>query len=290
MRFQELLDTTQFLMVAELESPKGVDTSDLLRQADSLRGRANVVLVPEMSGAIMRMGSMGASSLLKQKGIETIVSMNCRDRNRLAFQADMLSAFALGLENVFVSEGDEITSGDHIEARSVNDLDVAGLLEATRKLQKGIDLAGNDLMGIPKFCVGSEVNAGLEGGALEVEVMGMEKKIKAGAQYFFTPTIYDLKAFESFMKKVEPFKVPVFPRVTILNSVGMARFMCRHVDGVIIPEEILNRLGKAPDKTKEGIAIAADTIKELRDICRGVLLVAIGGQERLAAVLDRVGA
>lgn len=290
MRFQELLDTTQFLMVAELESPKGVDTSDLLRQADSLRGRANVVLVPEMSGAIMRMGSMGASSLLKQKGIETIVSMNCRDRNRLAFQADMLSAFALGLENVFVSEGDEITSGDHIEARSVNDLDVAGLLEATRKLQKGIDLAGNDLMGIPKFCVGSEVNAGLEGGALEVEVMGMEKKIKAGAQYFFTPTIYDLKAFESFMKKVAPFKVPVFTRVTILNSVGMARFMCRHVDGVIIPEEILNRLGKAPDKTKEGIAIAADTIKELRDICRGVLLVAIGGQERLAAVLERVGA
>ena len=290
MRFQELLDTTQFLMVAELESPKGVDTSDLLRQADSLRGRANVVLVPEMSGAIMRMGSMGASSLLKQKGIETIVSMNCRDRNRLAFQADMLSAFALGLENVFVSEGDEITSGDHIEARSVNDLDVAGLLEATRKLQKGIDLAGNDLMGIPRFCVGSEVNAGLEGGALEVEVMGMEKKIKAGAQYFFTPTIYDLKAFESFMKKVAPFKVPVFTRVTILNSVGMARFMCRHVDGVIIPEEILNRLGKAPDKTKEGIAIAADTIKKLRDICRGVLLVAIGGQERLAAVLDRVGA
>ncbi len=289
MSFQELLDKDQFLIIAELEPPKGVDTSDLLKLADNLRGRAHAVLVPEMSGAIMRMGSIGASYLLKQKGIEAIVSMNCRDRNRLALQADMLSIFSLGLENLSVSEGDEITSGDHIEAKPVNDLDVVSMLEAVKKLQKGIDLAGNDLSGIPQFCVGSEVNAGLTGGALEVEVMEMEKKIKAGANYFFTPTMYDLKALENFVKKVAPFKVSVFPRVTILNSVGMARFMCRHMDGVLIPEEVLNRLGKAPDKTKEGIAIAAETIQKLQNICQGVLLVAIGGQERLAAVVDQVG-
>jgi 5,10-methylenetetrahydrofolate reductase len=289
MSFQELLDKNQFLIIAELEPPKGVDTSDFLKHADSMRGRAHAVLVPEMSGAIMRMGSIGASYLLKQKGIEAIVSMNCRDRNRLALQADMLSIFSLGLENLSVSEGDEITSGDHIEAKPVNDLDVVSMLEAVKKLQKGIDLAGNDLSGIPQFCVGSEVNAGLTGGALEVEVMEMEKKIKAGANYFFTPTMYDLKALESFVKKVAPFKVSVFPRVTILNSVGMARFMCRHMDGVLIPEEVLNRLGKAPDKTKEGIAIAAETIQKLQNICQGVLLVAIGGQERLAAVVDQVG-
>lgn len=237
----------------------------------------------------MRMGSIGASSLLAQKGIETISNINCRDRNRLALQADLLSAFALGLENVLVSEGEEITSGDHIEARPVKDLDERGLLDAAKKLQKGINLAGNDLTGTPQFCIGAEVNAGLEGSALEVEVLEMEKKIKAGAQYFFTPTIYDLKVFEGFIKKVAPFKVPVFPQVTILNSVGMARFMCRHMDGVLIPEEVLDRLGKAPDKTKEGIAIAADTIKKLREICRGALLVAIGGEERLAAVVEQAG-
>ncbi len=289
MSFQELLDKDQFLITTELEPPKGVDASDFLKHADSLRGRAHAVLVPEMSGAIMRMGSIGASYLLKQKGIEAIVSMNCRDRNRLAIQADMLSIFSLGLENLSVSEGDDITSGDHIEAKPVNDLDVVSMLEAVKKLQKGIDLAGNDLSGIPQFCVGSEVNAGLTGGALEVELMEMEKKIKTGANYFFTPTMYDLKALEGFVKKVAPFKVSVFPRVTILNSVGMARFMCRHMDGVLIPEEVLNRLGKAPDKTKEGIAIAAETIQKLQNICQGVLLVAIGGQERLAAVLDQVG-
>jgi len=289
MSFQELLDKDQFLITAELEPPKGVEASDFLKHADSLRGRAHAVLVPEMSGAIMRMGSIGASYLLKQKGIEAIVSMNCRDRNRLAIQADMLSIFSLGLENLSVSEGDDITSGDHIEAKPVNDLDVVSMLEAVKKLQKGIDLAGNDLSGIPQFCVGSEVNAGLTGGALEVEVMELEKKIKAGANYFFTPTMYDLKALEGFVKKVAPFKVSVFPRVTILNSVGMARFMCRHMDGVLIPEEVLNRLGKAPDKTKEGVAIAAETIQKLQNICQGVLLVAIGGQERLAAVVDQVG-
>ena len=289
MSFKELLDSGKFLMVVQLEPPKGADTSELIKHADSLKGRAHALLVPELSGAIMKMGSIGASYLLKQKGMETIAQVNCRDKNRLALQADLLSVSALGLENVLVSEGDDVTSGDHIEARPVKDLDVMGLIDATKKLQKGIDLAGNDLTGTPQFCIGAEVNAGLEGSALEVEVLEMEKKIKAGAQYFFTPTIYDLRAFENFMKKVAPFKVPVFPQVTILNSVGMARFMSRHMDGVVIPEEILDRLGKSPDKMKEGIAIAADTIKSFKDLCRGALLVAIGGEERLTAVVEQAG-
>jgi 5,10-methylenetetrahydrofolate reductase len=288
MAWENLLNGEQFLLIAELEPPKGVDTAEFEKNAEALRGRVQAVLVPEMSGAIMRMGSLGASHLLQKKGIETIVSMNCRDRNRLAFQADMLSAFALGLENLVIVEGDQISGGDHMDAQPVNDLDLISAVESSKKLQKGVDLAGNELTGMPHFTVGSEVNAGLTGSALEVEVTGLEKKIKAGAQYFFTPTMYDLNAIENFMKRVAPFKIPILPQVTVLNSVGMARFMCRHMDGVHIPEEILDRLGKAPDKTKEGIAIAAETVRTLRDITRGVLLVAIGGQERLAAVLDQI--
>ena len=288
MALENLLDGEQFLLIAELEPPKGVDTAEFEKNAEALRGRVNAVLVPEMSGAIMRMGSLGASHLLKQRGIETIVSMNCRDRNRLALQADMLSAFTLGLENLVIVEGDQISGGDHIDAQPVNDLDLISALEVSKKLQKGVDAAGNELAGMPHFNVGSEVNAGLTGSALEVEVMGMEKKIKAGVQYFFTPTMYDLGAIESFMKKVAPFKIPIFPRVTVLNSVGMARFMCRHLDGVLIPDETLDRLGKAPDKTKEGIVIAADAIKAISNITGGVLLVAIGGQERLAAVVEQL--
>ncbi len=289
MSFQELLNTDRFLRIAELEPPKGTDTSEFLAQAGSLRGRADAVLVNEMSGAIMRMGALGASCLLKQRGLETVVNINCRDRNRLALQADILSAHAMGLENLFVSKGDDIASGDHIEARAVNDLDVMELLETLKKLQKGIDLAGNDLSGIPKFCVGSEVNAGQQEGALEVEILEMEKKIRAGSNYFFTPTIYDLKILENFVKKTDPFKVALFPKITILNSVGMARFMCRHMDGVIIPDETIDRLTKAPDKTKEGVAIAAEMIRKLQGVCRGALLVAVGRQERLSQVLDQAG-
>lgn len=289
MSFQQLLDSDRFLAVTELEPPKGVDTSELLSHADSLRGRTDAVLVPEMNGAIMRIGSIGASCLLKQKGLEPIVNLNCRDRNQLALQADILSVFALQLGNLFISQGDDITSGDHIEARPVNDLDVVGLLEAIKKLQKGIDLQGNDLFGIPKYCVGSEVNVGQQGGALEVEIMEMEKKIKAGTDYFFTSSIYDLDILENFLKKTAPFKVPVFPRITILNSVGMARFMSRHLDGVFVPEAVIERLAKAPDKTKEGIAIAAETIQKLKDMCRGCLLVAVGRQERLSSVLEQAG-
>jgi methylenetetrahydrofolate reductase (NADPH) len=287
MHFQALLDSDRFLIIGVLEPPKGTDTAELLRHADALRGRMQAVLVPEMRGAIMRMGSLGASSFLQQRGIETIMEVNCRDRNRLALQADLLSGAVLGVKNVLVSAGDEIKGGDHIEAKPVHDLNVVSLLEMLKKLQKGSDLAGNDLAGTPQFCVGSEVNAGLSGGALELEIQEMEKKIRAGANYFFTPTTYDLKHFENFRKRVAPFKIPVFPQVTILKSVGMARFMSRHMEGITIPEEVIERLGNAPDKKKEGIAIAADMIKNLKGLCRGVLLVAIGEEERLPAVLDR---
>ena len=289
MQFQKDLDSDQFLVVAELEPPKGIDVTLLVERAEKLRGRVHAVLVPEMSGAIMKMGSLGASCILKQKGIEVIMEMNCRDRNRLALQADILSASALGLENLFLRRGDEITSGDHIEAHAVNDLDVLGFLESIKKLQKGTDCVGNDLVGIPTLCVGSEVNPGLLRGALELEIIEMEKKIKAGTNYFFTPTTYDLKVFEQFMKNVAPLKVPIFPQVTILKSVGMARFMSRHIEGVTIPEEVVDRLGRSPDKVREGIDIAAETIQNLKDLSRGVLLVAIGNEERLPAVLDKAG-
>jgi methylenetetrahydrofolate reductase (NADPH) len=289
MHLQGLLDTDQFLIFAQLEPPKGADTSGFLRHAKSLKGRVRAVLVPEMSGGIMRMSSVGAASLLKQEGSEPIVHVHCRDRNRLALQADVLGASALGVENLFISAGDDIRSGDHIEAKPVYDLDVIGVLDMIKKVQKGTDLGGNDLLGIPQFCVGAEVNAGLQRGALEVEILEMEKKIRAGANYFFTPTIYDLTMFEQFIRKVAPFKVPVFAQLTILKSVGMARFMSRHVEGVMIPDEIFDRLGKAPDKTKEGISIALETIQKLRGFCRGVLLVAIGDEERLSVLLDQAG-
>ena len=288
MHFENLLDTNKFLIIAQIEPPKGIDTAEFVKYADFIKGRVHAVLVPEQSGAIMRMGAIGASALLKQKGLVPIVNFHGRDRNRLALQADLLSAFSLGLENLFISKGDDITSGDHIEAKPVNDLEEVVLLETIKKLQKGTDLLGNELSGAPKFCVGSEVNAGLQRGALELEILGMEKKIKAGANYFFTPPLYDLNVFEQFLQKVAPFKVPVFPQVIILKSVGMARFMSRHVEGVVIPEEIISRLSKAPDKIKEGIAIAAETIQRLKNLCRGVLLVAIGEEERLPAVLDQI--
>jgi methylenetetrahydrofolate reductase (NADPH) len=289
MRFQELLATDQFLVVAQLEPSKGTNTTALVRNADMLRGRAHALLVPEMSGAIMRMGSLGAAFLLRQKGLEAIVTMTCRDRNRLALQADALSAAALGLETIFVREGEPVTSGDHIDASPVKDLDVVGLLDAIRKLQKGTDLAGNDLSGAPRLLAGAEVNVGLSGGALEVEIKDMELKIKAGASFFFTNPVCDLGMLEGFIRRVEPFKVPILPQVMILKSVGMARFMESHMEGVQVPDDVITRLRKAPDKVKEGVALAADTIRGLHDLCRGALLVAVGEEERLASVLDLAG-
>ncbi len=151
MNFKELLGSDRFLTIAALEPPKGADTIGFLKNADRLKGRVQAVMVPEMSGAIMRMGSMGASCLLKDKGIETIFSMNCRDRNRLALQADMLSAAAFGLENLFVSEGDEIKSGDHIEAKAVHDLEVTDLLGSCEKTAERNRFVRKRSLGLPSI-------------------------------------------------------------------------------------------------------------------------------------------
>lgn len=288
MIFQELLNSDQFIIIGMLEPPKGTDTTEFLKNADSLRGRIQALLVPEMRGAIMRMGSLGASLLLHQRGLEVIMEINCRDRNRLALQADLLSASALGIRNLLIIEGDDIKGGDQIEAKAVNDLNVFSLLQLVKRFQKGIDLAGNELRGIPRFCVGAEVNAGLSGSSLELEIQDMDKKIRAGTNFFFTPTMYDLKHFEAFLKRIEFLKIPVFPQITLLKSVGMARFMSKHLEGVSIPESLIERLAAAPDKKREGVVIAAETIKSLKGLCQGVLLVAIGEDERLTEVLDRI--
>ncbi len=288
MSIQELLEVNPFTIVAELEPPKGPDATEFCDIAASLKGRAHALYVPEMKGAVMRMGSLGASALLKQQGIETIVNLNCRDRNRLALQADMLSAAALKLDNILLNRGDEVSSGDHIDAQQVHDLDVDALVACARKIERGVDLAGNDLQGTATFCLGSEVNIGLAGGALEVEMQNLEKKIRAGVQYFFTQPTYDPDSCRSFLEKAASYNVPVLPQVCVLNSVGMARFMTRHIEGVRIPDDVINRLAKAPDKQQESIAIAADTIIRLRDISRGALLTAVGNQERLVRVFEKL--
>jgi len=289
MSFKEQLESGKFVVVAELQPPKGNDLSELYEYAELLKGRVDAVNVPDLQNAIMRLGSLSVCTLLKARGMDVIYNLSCSDRNRLALQSDLLNASALGLKNVLLLQGDHPSIGDHFEAQAVYDLDVMGLLGSAKRLQEGYDLMGNDLNGKPKFCVGTQINAGVKGHVLDLEVMDMEKKIRMGVDFFFTNSIYDVSLLEPFVKKVAHFKVPIMVGITLLKSVGMARYVNKHVEGASIPDSIIDQLMKASDKQRASIEIAGGLIKALRPLCQGVQIIPIGWEKQIPALLDYVG-
>ena len=289
MSFKDQLQSGKFVAIVELQPPKGNDLSEVLENTEHFRGRVTAINVPDLQNAIMRMGSLSVCALLKTKGIETIFNLSCSDRNRLALQSELLNASALGLTNVLILQGDHPSIGDHFEAQPVFDLDVMGLLGAAKRLQEGYDLMGNDLKGKPWFFVGTQVNAAAKGHVLDLEVMDMEKKIRLGVDFFFTSPIYDVSLFEPFVKRVAHFKVPIIAGITLLKSVGMARYVNKHMEGASIPDSIIDRLMKAPDKREVSIEIAGDLIRQLKPLCQGVQIIPIGWEDLVPALLDHVG-
>jgi 5,10-methylenetetrahydrofolate reductase len=289
MSFKEQLESGKFVVVAELQPPKGNDLTELFEYAELLKGRVDAINVPNLQNAIMRLGSLSVCTVLKAKGMEAIFNLSCSNRNRLALQSELLNASALGLKNVLLLQGDHPSIGDHFEAQAVFDLDVMGLLGAAKRLQEGYDLMGNDLQGKPQFCVGTLINAAAKGHVLDLEVMDMEKKIRMGVDFFFTHSIYDVDLFEPFIKNVAHFKVPIIVGVTLLKSVGMARYVNKHVEGASIPDSMIDQLMNASDKQKASIEIAGGLIKALKPLCQGIQIIPIGWEKQIPALLDHVG-
>ena len=289
MTFKERLDSGKFAVVVELQPPKGNDLSEVYENAELLKGRVDAINVPDLQNAIMRLGSLSVCSLLKPKGMEVIFNLSCSNRNRLALQSEILNASALGLKNVLILQGNHPSIGDHFEAQPVFDLDVMGLLAAAKRLQEGYDIAGNDLQGKPQFSVGTQVNAAAKSHALDLEMMDMEKKIRLGVDFFFTNSIFDVSLFETFAKKVAHFKVPIIVGITLLKSVGMARYVNKHVEGASIPDSIIDQLMSASDKQEACIKTAGELIKALRSLCQGVLIVPLGWEKLVPTLLNHVG-
>jgi methylenetetrahydrofolate reductase (NADPH) len=284
MGFQESLAAGKFVITSEIGPPKGTHIQEMLADAELLRGRVDAINVTDLQSSVMRLGSMAVCHLLQEKGLEPIFQMTCRDRNRLALQADLLSAFVLGIKNVLALTGDYASLGDHPQAKPVFDLDSVNLLKVIKTLEGGTDMVGNVLQGTPKFCVGAVVNPG--GNPVEAQLFKMEKKIKAGAAFFQTQAVYDVGAFEKFMKRVVQFKVPVLGGIILLKSAGMARFMNKNVAGVFVPEPLIQKMAKAEDRVKTSIEIGADLIRDLKGMCQGVHIMPIGWESKVPALLD----
>ncbi|MDP3790392.1 MAG: methylenetetrahydrofolate reductase [Candidatus Omnitrophota bacterium] len=287
MTFSEKVKAKKFIVTSEIGPPKGVDVESFLDDAVLVKGRVDAINVTDLQSSMMRLGSLAFSRLLIERGIEPIFQMTCRDRNRLALQSDLLSAYVLGVRNVLILTGDHPALGDHPEAKPVYDLDSVGLLRAARLLEKGQDMVGKKLRGAPKFYLGAVVNPGVD--PLEPELIKMEKKIEAGAEFFQTQAIFDIKSFEQFMKTIKDYDVPVFAGIVVLKSADMARFMNKHVPGIFIPENIISEIEKAQDKDAKSVEIAARLIKDLKGLAGGIHIMSIGMNKKVPLVLDAAG-
>jgi 5,10-methylenetetrahydrofolate reductase len=290
MSLKSSLEAGKFVITAEIGPLKGTDTTEVEEAAELLQGRVNAANVTDQQSSVMRLGSLAVCHLLKDKGLEPVLQLTCRDRNRLALQSDLLSACMLGIENVLAITGDLPSLGDHPQAKPVYDLDSVQLLWVIKRLNEGYDMVGNELKGKTSFFPGAVVTPMADTEAKrELQLIKMEKKIAVGAKFFQTQAVYDVDSFVNFMKRVEGFNIPVLAGIIPLKSVGMARFMNKNVAGVFVPEELIEEMAKAEDRTATGIDIAAKLIKELKGVCHGVHIMAIGWEKKVPAILDAAG-
>ena len=290
MSLQSGLDSGKFVITAEVGPLKGTDITEVKEVAELLRDKVDAANVTDQQSSVMRLGSLATCHLLKERGLDPVFQVTCRDRNRLALQSDLLSASVLGIENVLAITGDLPSLGDHPQAKPVYDLDSVQLLWAINRLNEGYDMVGNELQGKTNFFPGAVVNPGADTeAAFELQLIKMEKKIAVGAKFFQTQAIYDIDGFAKFMKRVEGFNIPILAGIIPLKSAGMARFMNKNVAGVFVPEELIDKMTEAENKTLTGIGIAADLIKGLKDICQGVHIMAIGWEKKVPQILDAAG-
>ena len=273
------------MVTSEIGPPKGIDVAQALEDAELIRGRVDGINVTDLQSSVMRLGSLAVCSLLKQKGFEPVFQLTCRDRNRLALQSDLLSAAALGIENVLILTGDHTTLGDHPEAKPVFDLDSVQLLQVAKKLQQGLDMKDNKLTGRPpSFCLGAVVNPGAD--PLEPQIIKMEKKIQAGAEFFQTQAVYDIKVFENFLNKTKHLKTTIVAGIVLLKSAAMARYMNKNVAGVFVPDSLIGEMEGAKDKVAKSVEIATRLIKQLKPVSNGIHIMPIGWDKVVPKVLD----
>lgn len=287
MILKELFDSGKFVITSEVAPPKGTDISEMKAEVEYLKGKVDAINVTDLQSSVMRLGSLAVCHLVKDWGFEPVFQLTCRDRNRLALQSDLISAAVLGVENVLILTGDYPTLGDHPHAKPVFDMDSVTLLQIAKGLMEGHDMSGNELKGVPKFCMGAVVNPGME--PIEPQIIKMEKKIQAGATFFQTQGVFEVDKFEKFIKATEYLKVPIMAGIIFVKSAGAARYMNKNVAGVFIPDDMVNEITNAKVKSEATIEIASRIISGLKDMCNGIHIMSLGWSKYVPAVLDKAG-
>src|SRR3989441_11816482 len=277
---ERILASGEFAVTAEIAPPASVDTSEIRRHASLYRGTVDACNVTDGQRALVRISSMAAATIALQEGVEPIMQMVSRDRNRIALQADLLGAAALGIRNVLCLWGDPPSAGNEREAKGVFDLKTEEMIETVRNLRESGTLRGGDTVETrPRVFIGAAADPFR--GSKEESFGKLRAKVMAGADFVQTPGVYDVAAFEEWMRLVRKEwlheKVYILAGVIPLKSLKMARFMEDKL-GAVVPKHIMDRMENAPNATAEGVSIAVRTIKALKKIegVRGVHLMPVG--------------
>jgi len=290
-RFKEALESGKFLITSEVAPPKGTNLEKMMHHIDLLKDKVDAINITDHQSSVMRFPSLGGCLAVIEKGGEPIMQMTCRDRNRMALEADLLFAYSRGVRNVLCLTGDAVPVGDHKEAKGVFDLDSLQLLKAIRQMMAGQDLGGNNLDGAVEFCAGAIVTP--EAQPIEPQLIKFEKKVEAGAEFFQTQAIYDLENFAKFMQYARRLNARVLAGIVLLSSARMAKYMTQNVPGIFVPQELIDELTGVPkeEMLAKGIEIAGRTIAALKKgaICDGVHIMAIGKEEVVPDILAAAG-
>lgn len=284
--FRTAVQAGEFLVTAEITPPKGGSATHMIQMAQTLKERVHAVNITDGSRAVLRMCPVAASVILIQHGIEPICQMACRDRNRIGLQADLMGANALGIHNILALTGDPVKAGDHVDAKSVFDLESVRLLQLIRKLNQGFDNNDKPLTdGATDLFVGAAVDPQLTSwSGLQSR---FERKLEAGAQFFQSQLISDFDRLEKFMDKIATgCGKPILAGIFLLKSAKNAQFINRCVPGVNIPQSTIDRLAAAPDPLKEGMMIAAEQVQLARQLCQGVHMMAVKREDLISQILD----
>jgi len=300
---RDALENGKFGITAEMAPPKGYDFAEQMEAAEVLAGKVHAVNVTDMQSASLKASGIGLCIKLKQAGIDPILQITGRDRNRMAIMGDVLTAASFGIDTMLALTGDHPVVGDCKDAKPVYDLDSVGILKMLSQMEEaGCDCGGNELAGgAPKFYKGASVTPVYE--PLFLQLNKLRQKVEAGAMYVQTQGIFDLDTFKRFLDQVDAMgiKTHIMAGIIPLKSAGMAKYMNENVPGIDVPQEMIDRLAAAAAEGKEkgvkglpaalGIEMAAEMIAKIKDekLCDGVHVMAIGAEKNVPKILEKAG-
>ena len=286
MKLKEALTKKQFVVTSEVQTPIDQEPEDLVKSLSAIKGRVHGISLSEVELEGVVGDTVKTCELLNQNRLEPIYQTTTRDKNRLQLQKDLLNAHDAGVDNLLVFTEDYRITGDSLQEMMFFHVDAGKLQSVLEHMREGQTVDGKALPSQPEFLLGSGVESDWGKNVPELELKEMEEMIKIGTGFFLTTPVFDLDKFAKFLKQAQTFGIAVIAEVMILRTAGMARFLNRHLKPGLVPEWIIQKIAKAPDKQKASIEIFADTVNGLKDLCQGVHIITIGAEEKLRYYLD----